>query len=411
MRFLPGPFDSRQRQCTFRARWMACILTAALAQSLAPAACAQSDEHKIPRQPSESRKVDPISDKEANKYDVDHIGARGVGHGFNIYSIRREQALGRSLAASFDRNTRIITDPLVNDYVNRLTQKLVGNSDAAVPFTIKVIDSGDVPRAYGLPGGFLYIDSALILSADGEAELASVIAREIAHIAARHATRALTRKEMWNIVGSLAFVAGPAGVALENGGSIAGPLSLKKFLRDAEYEADLLGLEYLYAAGYDPQALLAALEKLRALEEQRNAAIAKIPGYHLATKIPFHGKIARSFASYPLTEERIQRLQSEIAAFLPNRKDYVLDTGEFQEVKANLLASRTPVLRHHTGEDDDNKGPVLRRNVEVSSEVRSLPDPAAASEITENSNSPRSDFPRDQPQVAAAGYVSMNPNR
>jgi predicted Zn-dependent protease len=190
-------------------------------------------------------------------------------------------------------------------------------------------------------------------------------------------------------------LAGPAGVALENAGGIAGPLSLKKFMRDAEYEADLLGLEYIYAAGYDPQAMLDALEKLHAIEEERNAAFAKIPGYHFVSKLPFHSKIARSLSSYPVTEERIQRLQTEIAAFLPNRRDYVLDTDEFQEVKANLLASRTPVLRRHSGDDDGNKGPVLRRNnSEYSSEVRGLPDAGATPQVTGNSKSPGNDFPR-----------------
>ena len=384
----------RSRQSSLQARLLACTIIAVLAQSLGLAAHAQSDEHKIPQQPSESRKVDPISEKEANKYDVDRIGQRGVGHGFNIYSIRRELELGRSMAASFDHYTKIITDPLVNDYVKRLTQKIVGNSDAAIPFTIKVIDAGDVPRAYGLPGGFLYIDSALILSSDGEAELASIIAREVAHIAARHATRALSRKEMWNIAGSMAFLAGPAGVALENAGGIAGPLSQKKFLRDAEYEANLLRLDYIYAAAYNPQSLLDALEKLRAMEAERNAAFAKIPGYHFATKLPFHSAIAKGLSNYPLTEERIQRLQAEIATFLPDRKDYILDTDEFQEVKANLLSSRTPVLRRHSGDDDVNKGPVLRRDVEYSSEVRSLPDAGATPKVLENSNPSGVDFPR-----------------
>src|SRR5579863_10070684 len=299
--------------------------------------------------------------KKPEKYDIDHIGQRGIGRGFNLYSLKREHELGQSLAASFDRMTRVIHDPVVNDYINSLAQKIVRYSDADIPFTVKVIDSGDVPRAYGLPGGFLYVDSALILSADGEAELASVIAHEIAHVAARHATRALTRKHVCDIVGSIAMVAGPAGMGVADAGGLAGPLSVKKFSRDAEYEADLLGIEYAYAAGYDPQALLDALEKLHAIEVQRNEELAKIPGYHLASHVPFHKGIARSFANYPLTEERIDRLQSEISTFLPDRTDYILDTNEFQEVKAHLLASQTPVLRHHNANEKDSEGPVLRR--------------------------------------------------
>lgn len=298
------------------------------------------------------------------KYDINHIGQRGIGRGFNLYSVKHEFELGRNMAAAFDRTMKVIHDEAVTAYVNRLAQKIVRYSDAEVPFTVKVIDSGDIPRAYGLPGGFLYVDSALVLSADDEAELAAVIAHEIAHVAARHATRAMSRRDVCRIIDSAAYVAGPAGAGAADIGGLAGPLSVKKFSRDAEYEADLLGIEYAYAAGYDPQALLDALEKLHALEEQKKAEMAKIPGYHLASKLPFHSKVAKSFANYPLTEERIERLQSEIVQFLPSRKDYILDTEEFQEVKAHLLASQTPVLRHHSSSDEDSKGPVLRRHPE-----------------------------------------------
>lgn len=398
MVFRSRPNDSRKDEFSLNARTIACILTPILTVALMPGAHAQSEVPDLPSQPSAQSSQKKVSaGRDANKigkYDVDHIGERGIGRGFNIYSLKREHELGLSLAASFDSNTKVIADPLVNEYVNRLAQRIAGNSDAVAPFTIKVIDAGDIPRAYGLPGGFLYIASALIISADGEAELAGIIAREIAHVAARHATRALTRKRLWNVAGSMAYLAGPAGVAFEDAGSIAGPLSLKKFMRDSEYEADLLGLEYTYAAGYDPQALLDALEKLHALEVARNASFAKIPGFHLVSKLPFHSSIARSFASYPLTEERIQRLQSEISTFLPNRRDYVLDTADFQEVKASLLASRTPVLHRHSGDNDDNKGPVLRRNVEYSSEIRGLPDSTVTPEVRRNSGSPAADFPQ-----------------
>lgn len=299
--------------------------------------------------------------KKAAKYDVQRIGERSIGRGFNLYSLKHEQALGQELAAQFDRNTQPVTDSTVNEFVNRLGQKIARNSDLQLPFTIKVIESGSVPRAYGLPGGFLYVNSALILSVDGEAELAGVIAHEIAHIAARHGTRALTRKKLFNLTTSVALLTGPAGVILEEASGMAGPLSLKKFSRDAEYEADLLGIEYAYAAGYDPEALLVALEKLHAIEIERNATLAKIPGYHLATKIPLHNRIAKGLSNYPSIEERIHRLQSEIPSFLPSRNDYVLDTGEFEEVKSRLLAYNGPVLHHDSSEKQDHSGPVLRR--------------------------------------------------
>ena len=339
------------------------LLGIVLAFSYGPRGQAQTPDAPPPDASKESpgKESAPERDSEKlNKYDVNHIGQRGIGRGFNLYSLKHEHELGRHLAATFDRTTKLVNDELVNEYINRLAQKIIVNSDAVMPFTIKVIDSGDVPRAYGLPGGFLYVDSALILASDGEAELAAVMAHEIAHVAARHATRALTRKHMCDILGSMAMLTGPAGLAAENVGGFAGPLSVKKFSRDSEYEADLLAIEYAYAAGYDPDAFLGALEKLHAIEASRNQALSKIPGYHLASKLPFHSKIARGFANYPLIEERIQRLQAEIPEFLPNRKDYILDSNEFQEVKARLLASESPVLHHHSG-DDDNKGPVLRR--------------------------------------------------
>lgn len=346
-----------------------CILVALLA---IPLAAKDKDVPRIPPAESSAPDKDVVSTRNAEKYDVTRIGSRGIGHGFNIYSLKREHQLGLNMAAAFDRTTKLVTDPMVADYINRLAQRIVRNSDAVIPFTVKVIDSGDMPRAFGLPGGFLYVDSALILASDGEAELATVMAHEIAHVAARHATRALTRKEMSNILGSMAMIAGPAGVAMEDAGGIAGPLSVKKFYRDAEYEADLLAIEYAYASGYDPQAFLGALEKLHAIELKRSEDFAKIPGYHLASKIPFHSKIARSFASYPLTEERIDRLHSELSSYLPTRKDYILDTDEFQEVKARLLAAQTPILRHHSGEED-NKGPVLRRTADSDSDLPNAP--------------------------------------
>jgi len=354
---------AQQVQSAFKQRLLAGLFAFLLTQSWGVAQ-AQISISRSAVEPAEKDTAGDTDPKKLQKYDIDHIGQRGIGSGFNLYSLAKEHELGRGLAAAIDRDTKLIDDPLVTDYVNRLAQKIVVHSDCEIPFTIKVIDSGSIPRAYGLPGGFLYVDSALILAADGEAELAAIMAHEIAHVAARHATRALSRQRVYHIATSIAFLAGPAGVALEDAGGVAGPLSVKKFLRDAEYEADLLALEYAYSSGYDPQALIDALEKLHALEAGRTPDLSKVPGHHLVSAIPFHSKIARSFANYPVTEERIQRLHSEIASFLPTRSDYILDTDEFQEVRARLLASRTPVLRHHAG-DDENKGPVLRRPVDV----------------------------------------------
>lgn len=319
--------------------------------------------------------------KKLAKYDVSRIGQRDIGKGFNLYSMKREQELGRSIATGLDHSTKLIQDSVVNDYINRLAQKLVANSDAEVPFTVKVIDGGNIPRAFGLPGGFLYVDSALIISADSEAELATVIAHEIGHVAARHATRALSRKHVYSIANSLAMFAGPAGIVVEDAGGIAGPLSVKKFARESEYEADLLGVEYAYAAGYDPQSLMDALEKLHAIEARRTDELKKIPGYHLASMVPFHAKIARGFADYPLVEERIQKLESEIPSFLPDRRDYVIDTDDFEEVKTRLLSYSKPVLRHHEAGDDKENRPTLRRTVDSDPDLDVPPENETAQKL------------------------------
>jgi len=363
---------SRQLELLFKILRTVCLVGAC---AWAIAAIGQTDnpDDSVTHASGESEEAAPTTDaKKLAKYDVGRIGRRGIGHGFNLYSVKRERELGENLAASFDRNMKSVNDGAVNDYINRLGQEIVRNSDAEVAFTIKLIDGGDAPRAYGLPGGFLYVDSALILAADSEAELAGVMAHEIAHVAARHATRALTRKQLTSLVSSMSLLAGPAGVALEDIGGFAGPLSTKKFSRDAEYEADLLGLEYAYAAGYDPQALMVALEKLHAIELRRSALLAKIPGYRLANKLPFHDKIAKSFANYPLTEDRIRRIESEIATFLPDRKDYILDTNEFQEMKSRLLDLRGPLRLRRGPQEEDQKRPVLRRSSQENTDAGSL---------------------------------------
>ena len=349
---------------------LVCVLAVIFASLCANAQIPNEDADEHPASAAQPKDAAaPEARKKIAKYDITRIGSRGIGHGFNLYSLKRERQLGESLAAAIDRSSKIVNDPVLNDYVNRVAQKLVRNSDAEVPFTVRLIDSGEVPRAYGLPGGFLYIDSSLIFASESEAELAGLMAHEIAHVAARHATRALTRKNLYDLASNtLTMLTGPFGMIVEDANGFAGPLSFKKFSRDAEYEADLLGIEYAYSAGYDPEALLAALEKLHAIELNRSSALANIPGYHLVTKVPFHQKIARGFANYPQTEERIRRLQSEIATFLPDRKEYIVDTNEFQEIKSRLLSMRLPLLLRRHGEDGDPRAPVLRRTPQEDAE-------------------------------------------
>jgi Zn-dependent protease with chaperone function len=293
----------------------------------------------------------------SDKPDLDRIGARGVGSGMNMYSLERERALGASMAATIDRHTKFCSDPEVYDYINGLAQKIARHSDAQVPFTIKVIDSPDL-NIFSLPGGYLYVNQGLITQLDSEAELAGLMAHEIAHVAARHGTRLATRKYAWNMVSMpIGFAAGPAAPATQ-----LIPITFRKFSRDAEFEADLLGLEYQNAAGYDPQAFLDALEKWNSNEKQRQARLAKsVHAVSWFQKMPLHNQISGALSNYPKLEDRIAKVQAEMSSVLPAREDYITDTSEFDDVKAKLEWAERPVLRHHkAGERSD--APVLHRH-------------------------------------------------
>lgn len=223
------------------------------------------------------------------KYDVSQIGQRNVGTGLDFYSLDREVALGRELSQQVEQQARLVTDPVVTEYINRIGQNLVGHSDARVPFTIKVLDNDEV-NAFALPGGFFYVDSGLILAADNEAELAGVMAHEIAHVAARHATKNMTRAQIWNMASiPLIFIGGPVAYAISEVASLAVPLSFLKFSRDAEREADLLGLEYDYASGYDPEAFVEFFEKLKLDEKKKQNFIAKAFATHPMNAGPHQG--------------------------------------------------------------------------------------------------------------------------
>ena len=306
--------------------------------------------------PAQTPRIAEEKPGKPDKYDVNRIGQRSVGHGVNLYSLQKERALGESMAAEVDRGSKFIADSEIRDYIERLAQKIARYSDAEVPFTVKVVDSPD-RRIFALPGGFLYVYKGLIVDLDSEAELAALMAHEIGHVAARHATRFATRQYGWSLLSiPLTFFAGPASLATRQ----IGPLSLKKFCRHSELEADLLGIEYQYAAGYDPQVFVEALEKLHSKEAQIQARIAKaVP---VVTKVPLHTRIGHAFSSYPTTEDRIRKLQAEIPEFLPNRSDYIIDTSEFQEVKAKLTWADRPILRRHRPGEDPTNGPVLRRH-------------------------------------------------
>jgi predicted Zn-dependent protease len=301
---------------------------------------------------SDSEKTEKSDVKKGSKDDVEAIGNRNIGgKGLgNWYSLDKEIAMGKGYAQEVESSVKLVQDPVVNEYVNRIGQNLVRNSDAKVPFTIKVVDSDEI-NAFALPGGFFYVNSGLILAADDEAELAGVMAHEIAHVAARHATRQMTRAQMANLgTIPLIFMGGWAGYAIRSAASFALPMTFLTFSRGFEAEADYLGLEYMYKTGYDPQAFISFFEKIQAKEKKKP------------------GTLAKAFSTHPLTPDRIGKSQEEIAKVLPAKETYVENTSEFDQVKARLAqienkrkvidekGDKAPTLRR-TANSDDSKNP------------------------------------------------------
>jgi len=273
------------------------------------------------------------------KKDPDEIGTRDVGKGVNFYSLEKEMAIGKQLAADVERQAKLITDPVISEYVNRIGQNLVRNSDAKVPFVIKVIDGEEV-NAFALPGGYFFVYSGLILKADNEAELAGVMSHEIAHVAARHGTRQATRGEIANLATiPLIFMGGWTGYGVRQAASIFVPVGFLKFSRGFESEADMLGLEYMYKAGYDPTAFVDFFEKIETLEKRKPGTMAKV------------------FSTHPMTDDRIRAAQKNIQDLLKAKPEYVVTTSEFNDVKARLLAMHN---KRKIDTDDPNK-PKLRR--------------------------------------------------
>jgi len=283
--------------------------------------------------------------------DIGAIGTRKIGcsRGFgNWYTLERQIAMGKDYSKQIESTSRLITDPSISEYINRIGQNLVRNSDSQVPFTIKVIDSDDI-NAFALPGGFFYVDTGLILAADNEAELAGVMAHEIAHVAACHVARERTRGQLMNIASvSMMMVGGPIGYGVYEAAGLAMPMTFLKFSRGFESEADFLGVEYMYKAGYDPQAFTAFFERVKNLEKRRQNTIAK------------------AFETHPQTPDRITRTQKEINTLLPPQLQYKVDTSDFQDVKAQLNR-----LESHRNAIENPTRPTLRRRPQP--EVESKP--------------------------------------
>ncbi len=307
-----------------------------LAFTLANTFALAQDKDKSKRKSSQKSLQKPLDDKENPLL----IGKRDINKGsINFYSLEKEVAIGRQLAAEVDRSSKIINDPIVSEYINRVAQNLVLHSDSKVPFTIKVVDSDEV-NAFALPGGFLYVNRGLLEAADNEAEVAGVIAHEIAHVAARHGVEQASKGELFNYLSiPLIFLGGIGGYAIQQGVGLAVPLTFLKFSRGAEKEADRLGAQYMWASGYDPNALITFFEKLQAKDKKKPGTLAKI------------------FSTHPMTGDRITEVRELVARF-PERGEYQINTSEFAQVKSRVLAISGAT--RGTGRDDANR-PTLKR--------------------------------------------------
>lgn len=280
--------------------------------------------------------------KEGSKDDLDAIGNRDIGgRGLgNWYSLETEIRMGKEYAQMIESTVKLVQDPVITEYVNRVGQNIVRNSDSQVPFTIKVIDASEV-NAFALPGGFFYVNSGLLLATEEEAELAGVMAHEIAHVAARHAMRQMTRANFANIASiPLIFIGGGIGYAARSAAGIGVPMGFFKFSRGFEEEADYLGLQYMYKTGYDPQSFMSFFEKMQAREKVKPGTLSKI------------------FASHPQMASRIANTQKQIDTKLPPRDQYVVTRSEFDEVRIRLAVLEN---RHRVTDEKKDDKPSLRR--------------------------------------------------
>jgi len=285
--------------------------------------------------------VSSAAAREKPKLGPDDIGTTDPGKGVNFYSLEKEIALGRQMAEEVMLTSRLCNDHVVTEYVNRVGQNVARNSDAKVPLTIQVIDSEEV-NAFALPGGFLFVNTGLVMRAGSEAQLAGVLAHEIAHVAARHGTKQATRAQLVQYAAiPLVMFGGSMGYIIYEAATIAVPIEFSRFSRSMETQADHLGIQYLYKTGYDPGEFIEFFEKVESIEHQEP------------------GTLARAFSSHPMTNGRIRRAQKEIEGELQPRSEYVVDTAEFQAVRARLIEIenrrksyeiyRAPILRPRPG--------------------------------------------------------------
>jgi predicted Zn-dependent protease len=297
----------------------------------------------------------PANPKTNPKDDVSQIGSRKVANCVNFYSLEKEMAMGKQLATEVQRQAKMVEDPLLTEYVNRTGQNLVRNSDAKVPFSFYVIE-GEAPNAFALPGGYIFVYTGLLKLASEESELAAAMAHEIAHVAARHMTCQQTKSQIASIatIPLSVLLGGWGGYAARQGANAAIPAAFLKFGRKDETEADYLGVQYMYAAGYDPTAAISIFEKIESLNKKRP------------------GLMDRIFSTHPMDADRIQKTEKEIARILPDKPEYVVNTSEYTSIRERLLNQESkrkaedvtkPVLRRSTatGEKPEEDRPTIKR--------------------------------------------------
>jgi predicted Zn-dependent protease len=279
------------------------------------------------------------SKEKDKKKDPTEIGSRNVGKGLNLYSLDQEMQLGRQLANEVRREAKIVDDPLISEYINRLGQNLARNSDVNFPVTFQLIESDEI-NAFTLPGGYVFINSGLFKLSANEAELAAALAHEVGHAAARHATRQASRNQLIGLSTiPLSVFGGIAGLAVRQAVNAAEPMAFMKFSREFETEADMLGIQYLWKAGYDPNASIDLFETLQSTEHRQP------------------GRVARLFRTHPLTQDRIEKTQKNIDAVLPPQGEYVLNTSEYEAIRARL-ESLTPA---QPAAQDDSRPTLIRK--------------------------------------------------
>ena len=281
--------------------------------------------------------------------DVENIGNRSLGGKVwgvlpNWVSLDKEIAIGQQVAQQFEQTARLIEDPVVSEYVDRVGQNIVKHSDAKVPFHIKVVDTDEV-NAFAFPGGYFYVNKGLILAADNEAELAGVMAHEISHVCARHATERMSKAQYLQLAAIPALFIGGywAQMAIQQGLGLGINLELLGVTRDSEREADQLGIQYLWNSGYDPNAFVSFFEKLQSQEKSKP------------------GKLAGFFRTHPFTESRIAASLDE-ERYLPEKDNYVVNTSEFNRVKNRLQAiDNAQKAGEVASSPSDPKKPTLKR--------------------------------------------------